>query len=347
MIRRTNILKTLCVPIAAVSLAACSDTLPGGPGGGDRDAIGFRGAPETRAAVNGFAAGDAFSVWAWCRSAQDAQDTPVPVFDAERVYTGDGSAWTYEHTEYWADGRTYAFHALFPDREALEAAAGAVSCVPGENGVRLTVSGFDARQTGEGAVDLMTARRTVTYDAAEGPSPVSLKFAHELARLAFRVRTQGREVEIVSFKVNGAGYAGDFVRTEETATWTLRERTVADDGIFAVSDLSVGASDVADLLGDMLVPPQTLEETGAPELTLVYRLAGEPEATSHTVSASLRTSSVTQWQAGQSYAYTLDLRTGTLVLTVTIRPWIEEDAEVDWKPSTPAGTADRNQFMAI
>ena len=49
----------------------------------------------------------------------------------------------------------------------------------------------------------------------------------------------------------------------------------------------------------------------------------------------------------QSYAYTLDLRTGTLVLTVTIRPWIEEDAEVDWKPSTPAGTADRNQFMAI
>ena len=114
MIRRTNILKTLCVPVAAVSLAACSDTLPGGPGGGDRDAIGFRGAPETRAAVNGFAAGDAFSVWAWCRSAQDAQDTPVPVFDAERVYTGDGSAWTYEHTEYWADGRTYAFHALFP-----------------------------------------------------------------------------------------------------------------------------------------------------------------------------------------------------------------------------------------
>ena len=76
-------------------------------------------------------------------------------------------------------------------------------------------------------------------------------------------------------------------------------------------------------------------------------MAGEPEATSHTVSASLRTSSVTQWQAGQSYAYTLDLRTGTLVLTVTIRPWIEEDAEVDWKPSTPAGTADRNQFMAI
>ena len=262
------------------------------------------------------------------------------------MYTGDGSAWTYEHTEYWADGRTYAFHALFPDREAL-AAAKAVSCVPGENGVRLTVSGFDARQTGEGAVDLMTARRTVTYDAAEGPSPVSLKFAHELARLAFRVRTQGREVEIVSFKVNGAGYAGDFVRTEETATWTLCERTVADDGIFAVSDLSVGASDVADLLGDVLVPPQTLEETGAPELTLVYRLAGEPEATSHTVSASLRTSSVTQWQAGQSYAYTLDLRTGTLVLTVTIRPWIEEDAEVDWKPSTPAGTADRNQFMAI
>mgnify|MGYP000123303430 CR=1 FL=1 len=106
MIRRTNILKTLCVPVAAVSLAACSDTLPGGPGGGDRDAIGFRGAPETRAAVNGFAAGDAFSVWAWSRSAQDA---PVPVFDAERVYTGDGSAWTYEHTEYWADGRTYAF----------------------------------------------------------------------------------------------------------------------------------------------------------------------------------------------------------------------------------------------
>ena len=176
---------------------------------------------------------------------------------------------------------------------------------------------------------------------------MSLKFAHELARLAFRVRTQGREVEIVSFKVNGAGYAGDFVRTEETATWTLCERTVADDGIFAVSDLSVGASDVADLLGDVLVPPQMLEETGAPELTLVYRLAGEPEATSHTVSASLRTSSVTQWQAGQSYAYTLDLRTGTLVLTVTIRPWIEEDAEVDWKPSTPAGTADRNQFMAI
>ena len=71
--------------------------------------------------MNGFAAGDAFSVWAWCRSAQDAQDTPVPVFDAERVYTGDGSAWTYEHTEYWADGRTYAFHALFPDREALAA----------------------------------------------------------------------------------------------------------------------------------------------------------------------------------------------------------------------------------
>lgn len=182
----------------------------------------------------------------------------------------------------------------------------------------------------------------------KGPLRVSLKFAHELARLAFRVRTQGREVEIVSFKVNGAGYAGDFVRTEETATWTLCERTVADDGIFAVSGLSVGASDVADLLGEVLVPPQTLEETGEPELTLVYRLAGEPRKRPRTPfppRCALPPSR--SGRPGQSYAYTLDLRTGTLVLTVTIRPWIEEDAEVDWKPSTPAGTADRNQFMAI
>ena len=285
---------------------------------------------QTRAAVTDANQMAAFDVWAW----KDSGEQVFPVDDALLV-ENTGSGWEYDprYLTRWEEGSTYDFYALYPSAESKD--KGYTSASYTSDGT-LTVTGFDCTK----GVDLMSAASgSITY--AEGGNPpgsVQLSFQHELARVKFQTKTQGSKVTITSFKINGVFYVGDFSHQLPAGSvqWTSQKATAAGDGIFSVTDMSIESTTdelITDLLGDLLVLPQQLE-TGTQQLVISYRYDGE--TTDRTKTIDLRIGNgTTGWTAGQSYVYTLDLRTASLTLTVTIQPWIPQDAEVDWKPSNP------------
>lgn len=265
---------------------------------------------DTRAAVNSSADMGDFSVW----GGYDGNASNV--FSQVTVHS---PGWTYDGgTRYWIPGKTYNFYAVHP--------AGVGSC---DSDGTITIEDFDCSKTGNEAVDLMTARAT-GLEGSEAPM-VGLKFGHELARVNFQAKAQGSKVTITSFKINGVSYAGDFSQqpSSESAQWTPKKVTSAGDGFFSVTNIMI--ENTTDLLGDLLILPQQLE-TGKQQLAISFRYDGETTDRTQTIDLRIE-NGTTEWTASQSYTYTLDLRTASLTLTVTIQDWTKENADVSWKPS--------------
>lgn len=263
---------------------------------------------DTRAAVNSSADMGNFSVW----GGYDGNN----VFNQVTVHS---PGWTYDGgTRYWIPGKTYNFYAVHP--------AGVGSC---DSDGTITIEDFDCSKTGNEAVDLMTARAT-GLEGSEAPM-VGLKFGHELARVNFQAKAQGSKVTITSFKINGVSYAGDFSQqpSSESAQWTPKKVTSAGDGFFSVTNIMI--ENTTDLLGDLLILPQQLE-TGKQQLAISFRYDGETTDRTQTIDLRIE-NGTTEWTASQSYTYTLDLRTASLTLSVTIQDWTKENADVTWDPS--------------
>lgn len=263
---------------------------------------------DTRAAVNSSADMGNFSVW----GGYDGNN----VFNQVTVHS---PGWTYDGgTRYWIPGKTYNFYAVHP--------AGVGSC---DSDGTITIEDFDCSKTGNEAVDLMTARAT-GLEGSEAPM-VGLKFGHELARVNFQAKAQGSKVTITSFKINGVSYAGDFSQqpSSESAQWTPKKVTSAGDRIFSVTNIMI--ENTTELLGDLLILPQQLE-TGKQQLVISFRYDGETTDRTQTIDLRIE-NGTTEWTASQSYTYTLDLRTASLTLTVTIQDWTKENADVTWDPS--------------
>lgn len=263
---------------------------------------------DTRAAVSSSADMGNFSVW----GGYDGNN----VFNQVTVHS---PGWTYDGgTRYWIPGKTYNFYAVHP--------AGVGSC---DSDGTITIEDFDCSKTGNEAVDLMTARAT-GLEGSEAPM-VGLKFGHELARVNFQAKAQGSKVTITSFKINGVSYAGDFSQqpSSESAQWTPKKVTSAGDGFFSVTNIMI--ENTTDLLGDLLILPQQLE-TGKQQLAISFRYDGETTDRTQTIDLRIE-NGTTEWTASQSYTYTLDLRTASLTLTVTIQDWTKENADVTWDPS--------------
>lgn len=266
---------------------------------------------DTRAAVSSSTDMGDFSVW----GGYDGNASNV--FSQVTVHS---PGWTYDGgTRYWISGKTYNFYAVHP--AGLDASV--------KDSGTITVNDFDCSKTGNEAVDLMTATAT-GLKGSEAPT-VGLKFGHELAQVNFQAKTQGSKVTITSFKINGVSYAGDFSQqpSSESAQWTPKKVTNAGDGIFSVTNIMI--ENTTDLLSNILILPQQLE-TGKQQLAINFRYDGETTDRTQTIDLCIE-NSITEWTASQSYTYTLDLRTASLILTVTIQDWMKENADVTWDPS--------------
>lgn len=316
--KQTYILTSLLC-LATLLMPGCTSPI----GSGDDPspstlAINF-GTPQadTRAAVNSSADMGEFSVWGWYgKNGTNSYN----VFDNETV-SRSGNSWDYTGgTRYWIPGYEYNFYGVYP--------AG-LNNVSVDNSGTITVNDFDCSKTGNEAVDLMTARAT-GLNGSEAPM-VGLKFGHELAQVNFQAKTQGSKVTITSFKINGVSYAGDFSQqpSSESAQWTPKKVTNAGDGIFSVTNIMI--ENTTDLLSNILILPQQLE-TGKQQLAINFRYDGETTDRTQTIDLCIE-NSITEWTASQSYTYTLDLRTASLILTVTIQDWMKENADVTWDPS--------------
>lgn len=207
--------KALVVILSLAALVACSqDSVVKTP---DSTAISFDNMfveNKTRAAADPSTTTaniDEFAVWGFRNTADEL------VFNNERVYK-NGSEWTYDHLQYWMEGKDYFF--------------GAVSPV---NHKDVTVDTKDMSKDGlgtisftntDGSVDLIYAEKVVYASEINpsAPEKVKLQFAHLLSRVKFSFKynfpNELTTVAVKNIKINNSPANGAIDVTEARADWS-------------------------------------------------------------------------------------------------------------------------------
>lgn len=301
-----------------LTVASCTSTLSDEPTT-DTRAISFMPTAETRAAVTGTSLpdGSSFSVWGWYGTKGTITNN---VFDGETV-TKSGGAWTYGGgSRYWIAGNTYNFYAVYPAELPTDVKADVSS-----DGT-ITVTDFDCSQTGDAAVDLMTATATGN---GSNPAPVALTFNHELARVNIIVTSEGDAVNISDARLYGISHIGSLKGNE----WDFGGISDVNAPSFETESLSIPANDTQDYFlfgGDLLLPPhKSLSDNATLDFSYQYTIG---DTTSKSASIKLKTSSVTTWEKGKRYNYRINIsRNATNVtLVVEVTNWIEKNYTVEW-----------------
>lgn len=320
-----------CLSGVALVLGACtSEVTDGGNTPADGPVpISFQ-TPETRAAKDGFGAGDAFSVWGWY--ADDAAGTnPRQVFNAEEVTNGGNNSWSYDGTQYWIAGKTYDFYAVYPTT---------VTATVSPDGT-IKVDDFDASQTGADAVDLMTA--SATGMKGDSPQMVGLRFGHELTRIAFAVKMSddmpvGYKVNVhtLSFVAYGRG---DMERANGVeAQWVFEDNDwknfQLDDKLQNNTDITAtGTSNNAVVItsADLLMIPQTINQQH--KVRMNYTLdngkpADDPayQYINNTIDIPLTNASLPSWQAGEALTYTIIISRQNVTVVLSVGDWEDGNA---------------------
>lgn len=278
--------KTILGLSALLLTAACTDELADNPADGARP-IAFTPAAETRAAVERTTLPADFLVWG-------GYSTTL-LFDGETVHP-NGS---YENgTRYWVPG-TYNFYAVYP--------ATIKNKTTFSNG-SLTVDDFDCSATGNDAVDLMTAiPPSIIYEAGTEPQPVAMKFQHQLSKVNIVATVEGGNCTVTSATFSGMATKGSYSSTDGWSNTTT--------GSFTNSESKVLNTTGIDLLGNLLLIPQTV--TDEFKIKVSYTLDGKEQ----TPKEITLPTSINQWDAGQSYKYTLTFKGNNIIFTVNVIPW--------------------------
>lgn len=265
--------------------------------------IDFNTSPTRVAVEENFTEGSAFSVWGNFNGT--ANYGKVDIFDGDLVSLNNGK-WTYEGTQYWIDGKTYNFSALYPDRETLNT----------ENiMVQQTENGFDITDFNvENGHDLMTAFSTVDYDKASGINTVSLYFKHHLSRVDFVVKRgaswdDNMILEVVSAKLYGMSYKGNCTMSDKSQfSWSNLMKADEVSTPFYVNGLQLGKDTPSSVLfpsseradGSIMFIPQSINEEVI--LKIEYKEKNDNSTKTKEVAISDRT---TAWESGRHYVYTL------------------------------------------
>lgn len=152
-----------------------------------------------------------FAVWGFRGDAQEL------VFNNERVYKADG-AWTYDHLQYWMEGKDYFFGAVSPvNHENVTVDTQAMS----KDGLG-TISFTNT----DGSVDLIYAEKVVYASEINpsAPEKVKLQFAHLLSRVKFSFKynfpNELTTVAVKNIKINNSPANGSIDVTEARADWS-------------------------------------------------------------------------------------------------------------------------------
>lgn len=339
MNKRNNTIKGVFLTFAVLLMfSSCAETPGPDEGVADARTIRFASAALTRAAIddaNGLnTPGESFSVWGNYTDNTSGSGTVTGVFDAEKVTYSEGTGWGYENTEYWYPGKTYCFYALYPSVDGLGEGTEATCDYEGS----FSVTGFDATH----GIDLMVARAEPReINSVQDPAaPVAFAFAHRLARLSFAVKAVGCEATVTAFKVNGVTWKADLsCPASGNPSWSDPQKTADGDSRLtkAGGEITVADGTTVSMLGDVLLPPHTADELAADAvISMAYRLKGDTE--DRMAAVKLATGTITQWDAGQQYSYTLTVSASSITLTWKVKAWDEQDTEVSWGPDETGGT---------
>lgn len=152
-----------------------------------------------------------FAVWGFRGDAQEL------VFNNERVYK-EGDVWTYDHLQYWMEGKDYFFGAVSPvNHEDVTVDTQTMS----KDGLG-TISFTNT----DGSVDLIYAEKVVYASEIKpsAPEKVSLQFAHLLSRVKFSFKynfpNELTTVAVKNIKINNSPANGSIDVTDARADWS-------------------------------------------------------------------------------------------------------------------------------
>lgn len=313
---KKNIILFCCLGL----FSACSTTVIDKPDTGN--AIKFV-STTTRAAIeNDFPDGSSFSVWGWYINPGGARNdvfTKTPV-------TKNGYEWGYEGTQFWIQDNTYNFYAIYPENFGTVEQDGTIK-----------VENFDCSKTGDGAVDLMTAKNTGLSGSSS--STVHLQFKHELARVFFVAKShsgaqdiEGYDPKVQKASLYGMFRTGDltvsFVNDNATSQWNVpSNKNIGEEATDKSTPLVVSNDEIKvdDAEGvtviEALVFPQQIK-TGY-NIDLEYRTSDNSSLRQVTV--DLSSLSVNEWNAGNQYRYSFTITPDDRILfdKPTVNKWDE------------------------
>lgn len=289
--------------------------------------IDFEGSALTRGIVNAADDMSAFDVWGWY-SPISGTGTARQVFDATLV-SRNGTTWTYDNIQRWQQGNSYQFYAIYP---SFDAECGYKSASCDQDGT-FTIYNFDCSKTGDEAVDLMTAVRSVKCGTDGYPGKVSMPFQHELAKVTITVISESSVVTITNCKIFGVRYKGTFIRKSiGTTSWQGFSVNAKEDDFFKAEEFSLNNDGentlVRNVFDEMLLLPHTDDMLSEVKLLFSYHYGDEITDRESTI--NLKNEAVKSWEPGKSYDYTITIRSTDLSVAVKIMDWQETNTSVEW-----------------
>lgn len=315
---------------ASLFAAACTTGNIEEPGR-ESCAIAFTPQAESRTTINKVEDMSAFNVWGWHSDGA----TTTNIFDATLVSRDAG--WNYtDGVRYWQTGKTYDFYALHPS-----AFPDGMTAAVSENGT-ITVTGFDCSATGADAIDLMTASNIgISYAAEQKPSPVALKFNHELARIVIVAKNHPGAQGIEGYKptVHDAVLYGMYKTADLTANYQDNDNRIANWTIPSsgsgesatdknnplakiTNPIEVTNADGETII-EILVFPQSI--TAEYFLDLAFSTTEGENPTIKNFSVQLSSLPITEWIAGKQYRYSFTITPDDRILfdKPTVEKWDE------------------------
>lgn len=270
--------KPIYVPIAAFVLLTGSCTNDNEPMATDPNAIAFQTSVQTRAVKESFGQGDSFTVWG------GYDNNATNVFDDETV-TYNGTNWSYSGgTRYWVSGKTYDFYAVYPTD---------VNASCDANGT-IIVTNFNSTDT-----DLMTAEATIMSGSNQ---TVPFTFRHELAQVQVVAQCDaGVTATLKSASLSNVNTQGTLVRTSTAAWSNTSNSTLTDNSGSQITDTYTLFG------GDLLLIPQT-------PTTLSVGIT-RSSGTSINETFDLADYTTTEWVAGKTYRYTIQIEQDNIAIT--------------------------------
>ena len=306
-------LLTYIILAAAAVTASCTKNTVDLPYGG---AISFAPVAEksTKAIIEGttYPTTESFAVSAY-HGGSDAYFE-----DLVASYNSSITLWETSTAEYWPLAGSLTFNAYSPS-----SASGVTITSAG-----VTATDYTIQTSTQMTTDLCYASATVA-DCADHPESVPLVFSHALSQVVFRVKAaakySGVSLSMNSLSLSGLYSVGNF----SAGTWSSHSSPYTYTLSNSVVPLTyTGDEPDVTTISTYLFLPQTFSAEAAINVgySIVQTVAGETYTLDNPPVAIPLKGTLTQWQPGKKYIYTLSIGMNNLItFTASTYGWSEEE----------------------
>lgn len=241
--------------------------------------------------------------------------------DLTASYSPGIALWETSVSQYWPLGGSLTFVAFSPSTAGASITSAGVS-----------LTGYVDSTAAQMATDLCYATYTVA-DCAAHPASVPLTFSHALAQVVFRVKAAayyGSNVSLAmnSLSITGINSTGDF-SSAASPMWSNQATARTYPLSSSATAMTYGegnAPDAIDVCSNLFIPQSISADA---RIIVGYSVTQNVSSVDYTltnapVSIPLR-GTVTQWEPGKKYIYTLNIGMDAITFTATASDWNEID----------------------